>query len=132
MATAVLLALTTLPMSAQGPKAERSVVGTWVLKSATVNGKPTPKDSKEFSGLLKSYGGVEIGALYKFRKGDDCVLNDVAAVYAYHTETRELAVHIGDNEDVQQVFDVKFVDKNMKLRFKERGKTVELLLAPDE
>lgn len=129
MIAALILTVTMLQAPAQGPAADR-LVGVWVVKSITINGRAV-KDASEASRLLEPFGGVEIGATYRFRRGDQCVLNGVYAEYKYHAETRELVVFI-EEKNADQIFDVRFFDKHIKLKFKKGGKAVEMVLTPEE
>ena len=115
----------------------RPIVGVWILKAATINGRAAT--ANDLSGLLAKHGGAELGMLYKFRpaEGDyvGCSLNDVLQEYRYHYETKELIVKREGNserEEAQQAFDLRFVGKDMKLRFRESGKVIDLLFTPDE
>ena len=132
----LFLAVAALPASAQAPKPERSIVGVWVLKSATVNGKTAT--NKDLAGLLKDFGGCELGMIYKFRKSGSegtvsCSLNDRELSYRLIPETKELAVETEDDEGYHgQMFGLKFIDKNMQLRFKEKDKVVLMLFTPDD
>jgi hypothetical protein len=138
--TALFLVITAFSASPQAPAAEAPVIGVWVLKTATVNGKNAT--SKELTEFLKNHGGAEIGMMYKFRKksglaGEEsyrCVLNDLEQNYEYKPETKEVVVLAQDKtgKEYGQGFDVRFVQKNMKLRFKEKGKVVEMTFAHEE
>lgn len=138
MLTALLLVATAF--QTQAPKVEKSVVGIWVLKSVTIDGRDASKDAKELSALLVEHGGVEIGMTYKFRKDQGCKLNDLGAGYVYTSETRDLLIEHTpeDGKEISQTFDVKFDGNNMKLMFKQkekgkvRGKNVAMIFAPEE
>jgi hypothetical protein len=132
----LLFTAASLPARAQAPKDGRSIVGVWVLKSATVNGK-TATD-KELAGLLKDFGGCELGMAYKFRKagGDGllCSLNDREGGYGLIPETKELSVlMVGPgNVEHNQTFGMKFIEKNLQLRFREKDKVVLMLFTSDD
>ncbi len=126
---ALLLPLVSL-LDAPKPKpkprteSEPTVVGIWVLKSATIDGRAaTPKD-----GLLKYHGGTRVGALYKFRSQGSSVFNGVPTGYTYMPETKEIYFEGHDEKGVEigLILDVRFVGSDMKLSFEEKGRKVEL------
>jgi hypothetical protein len=107
-------------------------------RALIIGGKPAA--DRDRKGLLKDRGGVEVGLFSKFRepmpgKDRSCVLNNVRAEYTYSEPDKELVVEIfqGDGKpEKTQRFDVKFVGKNITLRFREPGKTVVMTFAPAE
>jgi len=122
-----------VPAFAQAPKSERTLTGVWVLKSVDIGGKSATDQA--LAGLLKNCGGVELGMFYKFREQPKrgmgiCVFNNMQLEYNYSAPDKELVVE-NDGAPTKR-FDVKFVDKNMTLRFREPGKTVVMTFAPDE
>ena len=141
MIKAILLVAALLPT--QGPKTEGSVLGRWMLKSATVDGKAAK--AGEMSGFLKKAGGIDAEMIYTFAKPNSeketlCHLNDVMAGYSYDLETRKLYVESGQKDhEFEHTFDVTFKGKDMELRFKEKDqakpkdkeKVVKLLFSRD-
>jgi hypothetical protein len=135
---AFFVVLIAIPAFAQAPKGERALTGVWVLKSVDIGGKPAAE--QDLKALLKDHGGVELGMFYKFRKQPKedeglCVLNNVEAEYDYSEPDKELVVLKFEGEGKppkKQRFDVRFVDKNITLRFREQSKTVLMTFAPDE
>lgn len=136
---AILLVSTLAAATPEPPKAEQSPVGIWMLKSVSVAGKPAT--AKELSGLLTRFGGLDADdapVAWKFRKaGEDgliCRLNrDKEFGYRFSAETRELFLGGEDSGgEFSQVFDVRFTDKGMTLRFRDNGKAVVLHFVPDD
>ncbi len=115
---------------------ESPIIGFWELKSVTVDGETAaPKDLKDF---LKKAGGIQKKMLYKIHKINEeketfISMNDQVAGYGYDAEKKELYVESGEKDhEFEYRFDVGFPGKDMKLRFKENGKIVEMLFARDE
>lgn len=130
----IAVATTPLPVVAQATKTERSIHGNWVLKSVTIGGKSFPAGSKQLTTLLKNCGGVKIGMIYKIRRNNVISMNEKDTHYDYLPETKELDIEFADEkgEDSGMMMDVKFVDTNMKLSFKEKEKKVEMIFAPED
>jgi hypothetical protein len=134
---ALVLVLIVTPAFGQEAKSERTLTGVWELKSVEIEGKAAPE--KALTGMLKDWGGIEIGMHYKFRrpKGDDdvCVLNDLEAGYEYKADIKELLIikWEGEGKPPKKLrFLVDFAGKNIKLRFKDKQKTVRMTFSPDE
>ena len=133
--TALMLALA-LAGPPQSPKPQPAITGVWMLKSATIGGKAAT--SKEMSGLLTGLGGVETGMVWRFRKPTEegeggCDLNGVDAGYEIVPETRELILDAESKDgEFKQILDLRLTDKNMRLRYRKGGKTVELLMVRED
>ena len=112
------------------PKTDPTVVGIWVLKSAVIGGKAAT--TADLSGILKDYGGCEIGMDWKFKKENSASLNSLDGYYDFDAETKELVIgSLEEGKEDFQRFDVRFTGKSMSLRFKDKGKTVVLNFSPD-
>ena len=130
------------PVDAQTPKSAPKttppVVGTWELKSVTIDEKNVPAEAKELAALLKTGGGVEIGMVYKIRRDRTIMMGKFKSNYGYSAEEKELGVEWSNEkgQDDDLMFEVKFEKKNMILTFRhkeqeaEKTKKVEMTFAP--
>ena len=127
----MLLAFALLPQLAVADDPEKPqppVTGSWVLRTVTINGKP----AADLSGILKDFGGCELGMVYKFRRDSFGSVNDFPVYFEYAAETKEqLIMPKEGDKDATAIFDTRMAGKNLQLRFKQGNKTVVMAFAPD-
>jgi hypothetical protein len=107
-------------------KDTKSIVGTWKVKSFKIDGK-------ESNGPLAAW---KTGAVWKFKKGGKGQMGgDEITRWSYDAEDAEFSTYgksFGFELSYFEKATVKWIEKDVRLKFSKLGSNYEVVLTPDD